>query len=138
MDIMTATDWVIAQLKADSTLHAIVADRVYLDQIPPQVTEVFPYVVVSKIPQEPVTNNMADIIMYNDLVQVNVYDKASSAATAASAINRIIAILHKKSGTSGGGMVIGCVFASEVNVPSEVSGMELYQRRTAEFQINTQ
>lgn len=138
MDIMTATDWVIAQLKADTTLHGIVADRVYLDQIPPQVTETFPYVVVSKIPQDPVTNNMADIIMYDDLVQVDVYDESPSPATVASALNRIIAVLHKKSGSTATGTVIGCVFAGEVGVPAEVEGMTIYPRRTAEFQINTQ
>lgn len=138
MDIMTATDWVIATLKADSTLHTIVADRVYLDQIPPQIGEVFPYVVVSKVPQEPVTNNMADIIMFDDMVQVDVFDKSPSPATAASAINRIIQALHKQSGSTSTGTVIACVFTGEVGVPAEVDGMTLYPRRTAEFQINTQ
>ena len=138
MDILTATDWVIARMKADATLHAIVADRVYLDQIPPQVAEVFPYVVVSKIPQEPVTNWTADIVMLDDLVQVDVHDESLSPATAASALNRIIALLHKASGTSGTGTVIGCVFVGEVGVPNEIEGQVVYQRKTAEFQINTQ
>lgn len=137
-DTLTATDFVIAKIKSDAQIQALADDRVYLDQVPPQITPVYPYAVVSKIPGAPAMNMTADIIMFDDLVQVDVYDKSLSPALSASIINRAIAILHKISGSTTGGVVIGCVFETEIPLPVEVDGGIVYQHKSAQFRVYSQ
>lgn len=137
-DILTPTDFVIDSLKADAQIQAQVDDRVYLDQIPPQIAPVFPYIIVGKVPGPPVMNASVDIIMFDDLVQVSVYDKSLSPATAATILNRAIAILHKISGSTTGGVVIGCVFETEIPLPVEVDGGIVYQHKSAQFRVYSQ
>lgn len=137
-DTLTATDFVIAKIKSDAQIQALADDRVYLDQIPPQIAAVFPYVIVGKVPGPPAMNASADIIMFDDLVQVSVYDKSLSPAAAATILNRAIAILHKISGSTTGGVVIGCVFETEIPLPVEVDSGIVYQHKSAQFRVYSQ
>lgn len=136
--ILTATDWIIETLKADTALAAIVGSRVFLGPIPPQVKPETPYVVVTKIPGQPLTNDMGDVIWFDDLVDVDAWDENPSPGRVAGVIDLVIPLLHKSSGTHSSGSVVACTFEGENPAIPAIDGLTIEQHRGAEFRVKTQ
>lgn len=136
---LTPAEWVIETLKATSAIAAAVDSRIYRNQIPNQAHPVFPYIVVTKVPGEPVTNASADIIMMNDLVDVDIWDQQADDESVGLLLDQVITTLHKANGNAiRGGVVICCTFEGEVPQEPEIEGLTIYQHKLGEFRVYSQ
>lgn len=113
-DLLTPITWAITALKADSTLADLVGTRIYTDEYPQDTSLAYPYVILTKIPGEPVKNNEARVIFWNDLLQVSVYDQGASYVRAGAVLTQVMMVLDRAAGSTANGTVIGCVVEMEI------------------------
>jgi len=135
-NLLTAEGWIVGLIKADSALHGLIADRVYLG-VGAQ-TAAYPFLVVQHMDTRPVLTNGASVILWNELIMVKGVDKEGGGyGTLEPILSRVRAVLHAESGTTLNGTVVSCVEERTVRYP-EVSEGVTYRHLGLAFRIQTQ
>jgi hypothetical protein len=142
-DILTATRWVLATLKADDAVSALVGARVY-DNLAPKGAA-YPLVVVTKVSALPVKvpSTGATTLMFDELVQVVAVDQGHDNTVPAGVMNAVRAALDCASGVvtvgeTQTGTVIACVEEMEIPLPVEITDGVTYQKSALQFRVYTQ
>lgn len=142
-DILTAERWLFERLSGDATLTGMLggaeAPRIYTDAAPRLATPtVYPILLLlAPAPGRPVMGVGATIIMFDELWMVKGVTKGNSYAPLGAMMNRADAILHKASGTTTGGVVIGCIAENAVHY-DEVDNGVVYKHLGRYYRIYTQ
>lgn len=131
MNLLTPTDWVVQKLLATPAVTALVGQRVFLD-LNTSETVVYPFLVITKIPDPPVMNAYREVCFFDDAVRVKVVDAGDSRKPCATIQAAVRAAIDRATGaTLDGGQVIGCVFEEEVgSFPYSQDGIVIQQMVT--------
>lgn len=135
-DILTADTWLLSKLSGDSTLTALVGTNIYQDVAPKEAT----YPLVKYIQMSPplaVRGVGPAIIMWDEIWLVKAVGKACGYPAIKAITNEIRTLLHAASGSTTGGIVIGCVEIGPVRYTEIVDGIT-YRHLGIEFRIFTQ
>ena len=123
MSELAAIDrWLVAVLTGDSTLHGLVADRIF-DGIAPQGT-LAPYIICQTQAPHDVAGVGAVRIMVESVSIIKCLAEGTSYSTLHAIANRIDALLHKASGTNADGTVLGCVREMPFKMAETTEGKE--------------
>lgn len=138
-DILTAQKWLYAKLAADATLTALIggaaAPRIFVDSAPEGTA--YPLVLISSTSNRVVSGLGASVIMFNEFWMVKGVHQTETYGALGTIMNRVRTVLHKASGTTTDGIVIGCVEENVVQYGEWKSGVS-YKHVGIYFRIFTQ
>jgi len=127
---MDALGWIYGLITEDTTLAALVDDRVYSDLAPEGTT--FPFVTMTLVDVMPSENAFADNIFDVERWDIKVVDKSNSFKNARTIAEKIRTLIHKKTGTG----IHGARFIQKRQYSQNDRGV-VYRYIVQEFEIYT-
>ena len=135
-DILTARKFVYTVLSGDGTLTGLVSK--IADDLAPDGTAT-PYIVVSKqSPQQAVTTVNNQVIYFDETILVKAIDDQPGYGRLGPIINRVRALLQRASGTTVGGVVIGCTETGPGVEFAEIDSGRTFRHLGILFRVLTQ
>lgn len=132
--ILTADKWIYSTLKNDSTLTALITG-VYIDNAPD--TANYPFVTFSQVTSAPLRVVGATVVWYDELWQVAAHAVGQDYAGCKSIVDRVRALLDKKTGSNTDGVVAQSIENSSFRFSNTENGIAI-KTLGLEFAIKTQ
>lgn len=126
----------VGVLKADSTLHGLVGDRVYTMNAP--TGALYPFLVLKNMAPVPPTRGVGAVVIWeNEYWMVKAVVKELSRKNAGAIMDRVKVVLDRGSGITTSGKVVACVSEGSVEYSEVVNGSE-FVHLGIRFRLNIQ